>query len=263
MSAMTTASALAFSAYELDFFGRSAILKDEALEQYLGTEEAHRSTQISLIAEIATAYLTSGRRPGTSGSGGGHAERSSKLTYALDKTSLRIGSGFATGLEPDRRPPSISRAATSRAIPACVAQDRQCLDPAGRYVGSGRSSAIATSLTDITAVRDLPRRLAFRSAAESPRYSRSRAPAQGRECGHRRCARRIFPEHHPDRFRSAPPARNCPACSRPVLAPGYSHRSLNLPIFDGGSNLANLNSRESRSRNLPGPVREGHPDCVP
>ena len=46
------------SSWELDFFGRLRSLKDRALEQYLATEQAGRSTQISLIAEVANAYLT-------------------------------------------------------------------------------------------------------------------------------------------------------------------------------------------------------------
>lgn len=46
-----------FAAYELDFFGRIRSLKAEALELYLGTEEARRSAQISLVAEAANAWL--------------------------------------------------------------------------------------------------------------------------------------------------------------------------------------------------------------
>ncbi|KJK14407.1 RND transporter [Burkholderiaceae bacterium 16] len=47
-----------FNAFELDFFGRVRSLKHEALEQYLATEEARRSAHISLVAEVASAYLT-------------------------------------------------------------------------------------------------------------------------------------------------------------------------------------------------------------
>ena len=46
------------SAFELDLFGRVRNLSRAALEQYFATEEAQRATRISLIAEIATAYLT-------------------------------------------------------------------------------------------------------------------------------------------------------------------------------------------------------------
>jgi len=46
------------TAYELDFFGRVKNLKENALEQYLAMEEAHRSVRLSLVAEVARAYLT-------------------------------------------------------------------------------------------------------------------------------------------------------------------------------------------------------------
>ncbi len=49
---------LGFASYELDFFGRLRSLKDQALYQFLGTEEARRSAQISLVAEVASTYLT-------------------------------------------------------------------------------------------------------------------------------------------------------------------------------------------------------------
>jgi len=45
------------SAWELDFFGRVAALKDVALAQYLATEEARKSAQISLIASVASTWL--------------------------------------------------------------------------------------------------------------------------------------------------------------------------------------------------------------
>ncbi|HEY6451817.1 MAG TPA: efflux transporter outer membrane subunit [Steroidobacteraceae bacterium] len=46
------------SAYELDLFGRVRSLSHAALQQYLAQEEARRSAQLSLIAEVANAYLT-------------------------------------------------------------------------------------------------------------------------------------------------------------------------------------------------------------
>lgn len=46
------------SAYELDLFGRVRSLKEQALQQFLSTAEARRSTHISLVADVATAYLT-------------------------------------------------------------------------------------------------------------------------------------------------------------------------------------------------------------
>ncbi len=48
---------IGISAYELDLFGRVRSLKDQALEQYLATEQARRTVRIGMIAEVATAYL--------------------------------------------------------------------------------------------------------------------------------------------------------------------------------------------------------------
>src|SRR5690606_5040361 len=48
---------LGVNAWELDFFGRLRSLNEQALQQYLATEQAARSTQISLVASVANAYL--------------------------------------------------------------------------------------------------------------------------------------------------------------------------------------------------------------
>jgi len=49
---------LGISAYELDLFGRVRSLSEQALQTYFSSEEARRSTQISLVASVANAYLT-------------------------------------------------------------------------------------------------------------------------------------------------------------------------------------------------------------
>jgi outer membrane protein, multidrug efflux system len=48
---------LGISSWEIDFFGRIRSLKDAALQEYLATEQARRSAQISLVSEVAKAYL--------------------------------------------------------------------------------------------------------------------------------------------------------------------------------------------------------------
>jgi len=49
---------LGISSWEIDFFGRIRSLKKQALEEYLATDEACRSAQISLVSEVARVYLT-------------------------------------------------------------------------------------------------------------------------------------------------------------------------------------------------------------
>lgn len=46
------------SAFEIDLFGRLRSLKDQALESFLASEESLRAARISLVAEVALAYLT-------------------------------------------------------------------------------------------------------------------------------------------------------------------------------------------------------------
>ncbi|MGR3889140.1 AdeC/AdeK/OprM family multidrug efflux complex outer membrane factor [Pseudomonas sp. 1152_12] len=59
-SAITSnySATLGLSAYELDLFGRVRSLSEQAMLTYFGTEEARRSTQLSLVANVANAYLT-------------------------------------------------------------------------------------------------------------------------------------------------------------------------------------------------------------
>jgi multidrug efflux system outer membrane protein len=49
---------LSVSAFELDLFGRVRNLTESALAQYLATAEARKTTQISLISQVANTYLT-------------------------------------------------------------------------------------------------------------------------------------------------------------------------------------------------------------
>ena len=56
--ASTYTAGFAVSAFELDLFGRVRNLSQAALAQFLATEEARKSTQISLIASVANAYLS-------------------------------------------------------------------------------------------------------------------------------------------------------------------------------------------------------------
>jgi outer membrane protein, multidrug efflux system len=47
-----------FTSYELDVFGRMRSMTAQAFEQYLGYADTARSARISLVAEVASGYLT-------------------------------------------------------------------------------------------------------------------------------------------------------------------------------------------------------------
>ena len=55
--ASTYTAGLSVTAYELDFFGRVRALSQAAQAQLLGSQEARKTVQISLIASVANTYL--------------------------------------------------------------------------------------------------------------------------------------------------------------------------------------------------------------
>lgn len=82
--------------FELDLFGRMRSLSQAALEEYLATEEAARTAQISLVAEVIQAYLM---RDGAS-----RRHQLTQETLASRETSLQLVShrrqaGTATALD--------------------------------------------------------------------------------------------------------------------------------------------------------------------
>ena len=54
----TYTAGLSVTAYELDFFGRVRALSQAAQAQLMGSEEARKTVQISLIASVANTYLS-------------------------------------------------------------------------------------------------------------------------------------------------------------------------------------------------------------
>lgn len=54
----TYSATLGLSAFELDLFGRLRSLSDKALLTYLASEQARRSVQLTLVASVASSYLT-------------------------------------------------------------------------------------------------------------------------------------------------------------------------------------------------------------
>ncbi|UAJ12547.1 efflux transporter outer membrane subunit [Polymorphobacter megasporae] len=115
-----------FSAFELDLFGRVRNLSKAALEQYFASDEAQRSTRISLIAEIATAWLTiasdedqlalSRRTLGT-------------FKDTLDLTSAQFRIGVASELEPRQAETNYQAARNDIAVLRTrIAQDVNALD---------------------------------------------------------------------------------------------------------------------------------------
>ncbi len=144
---------IGFSVWELDFFGRLRSLNEQALELYLGTEEARRSAQISLVAEVANAWLTlAADRERLALARNTYQTR--QESYELTRRSFEAGAVSALDLRQAQTLQEDARADAAR-FAALVAQDENALALlAGTRVPA---ELLPPQLADtMTAVAELP-----------------------------------------------------------------------------------------------------------
>ena len=231
---------LGVSSYELDLFGRVRSLKDQALEQYLATEQARRSVQISLVSQVAVGYLTLA------------ADRehlqlakdtlvSQQSSYQL--TRSRFEAGISSALDINQAQTSVDTALVDIArFTALVAQDENALN---LVVGSPAPAAlIPQKLTEtLTALRDVTPGLPSDVLLHRPDILQAEGQLKGANANIGAARAAFFPritlvssvgfgsEGLAGLFKSGSLAWN--------FAPQVS-----LPIFDAGSNRANLKVAE-------------------
>lgn len=116
---------LGITDFELDLFGRVRDLSEAELQRYFATEEARRSAQLTLVSEVATAYLTLGADLAQ--------QRIARETLAsheatLELTEQRYALGAASELEVSQSRTAVetARADVSR-FAGAVAQDTNAL----------------------------------------------------------------------------------------------------------------------------------------
>lgn len=144
---------LGFSAYELDLFGRVHNLGTEALESYLSTVESQRSTQITLVSEVANDWLTLGADLQLLALAR-QTEDSQQRTYALVQQEHALGA--TDGLELAEALASLQSARNDVAV--YTAQAKQARDALDLVVGA---PVAAGDLPDarvdaVSSLRELP-----------------------------------------------------------------------------------------------------------
>ncbi len=189
---------LGFASYELDLFGRVKNLSQAALENFFAFDENRRSTQISLIAEVATAWLTlaaDGERLRLAR----ETLRSQQASYELSRRTYELGGTSGLTVAQALTTVEAARVEVARFI-SQVALDRNALE---LLAGTALRDDLLPSarLETASILVAVPAGPAIGCAADSPRCAGGRARAARIEREHRRGARGVFSEHSIDRRR--------------------------------------------------------------
>jgi len=229
---------LAVTSYELDFFGRVRSLSNAALAQYFATEEAHRSAQISLVSEVAKAYLSE-RSFAEQYEVAANTLKTRQDTYELSKQRFAAGATSALDLRDNE-----SLVAQARVSAAELARQRAQAQNAlevlvGKPIGSIADLPAPMQLSDERIISDIPAGLPSDLLEQRPdiRQAEQELLSANANIGAARAA--FFP-------------RITLTGSVGTISPGFKSLfdagtgawsfapQLVVPIFDFGRNKANL-----------------------
>jgi multidrug efflux system outer membrane protein len=189
---------LGLTSYELDLFGRVRNLNEAALQSYFQTEATQRSTQISLVASVATAWLqlaADEQRLQLARS----TLDSQRKSFELIERSHRLGAQSGLALAQAQSTVDAARA-DAAAFDSQVEQARNAL---ALLVGATPPAELMPVIPALdtgepaTAAQLLvpPAGPALQRAAAAPRRAGRRARAAREPCRHRRGARRVLSAH--------------------------------------------------------------------
>ena len=238
----TYSASLGFSSYELDLFGRVRNLNEAALQSYLSTEATTRSTQISLVAEVASAWLTLAA----------DNERlklaqdtlaSQQRTYALTGRMHELGASSALSLAQAQTTVDSARVDVA-SYTAQVALDRNALDLlAGATVPD--ELLPAAGMATASALVDVPAGLPSTLLQQRPDVLAAEHTLQGSNADIGAARAAFFPTIS----LTASPGSSSTALSG-LFKGGNSTwsfaPSVSLPIFNAGSNRASLDSAKAQ-----------------
>jgi len=227
-----------FAGYELDFFGRVRNLKDQALEQFLATEDARRSAHISLVAEVANTWLALAADQE-------HLQlardtlASQQSSLALTQRSFDVGVSATLDLNLARISVEAAKVDLAR-YTAAVAQDRNALN---LVVGSQTpEDLLPTALTDVTtALTEIPAGVPSETLLQRPDIAQAERTLRAANANIGAARAAFYP-------------RITLTASGGVASPKLSELfdsgtgtwsfmpQIVLPIFNAGSNQANLDA---------------------
>jgi multidrug efflux system outer membrane protein len=228
---------LAMASYELDFFGKVRNLSEAGLQTYLGTEEARRAQQITLVSEVANAWMTliaDQQRLKLAA----ETLQSQQTTYDLSKK--RFDSGVTSGVDMYDAQTSVEAARNDMAVyTAQVALDQNALT---LLVGGDVPDDLLPTgdLETVTQLAAIPAGLPSDLLQSRPDLQQAERAlrAANANIGVARAA--FFPSI--SLTASGGSASNTLSGLFKAGSSTWSFiPQINLPIFDGGVNRANLN----------------------
>ncbi|MGW8392467.1 efflux transporter outer membrane subunit [Pseudoduganella sp. HUAS MS19] len=232
---------LGIPAFELDFFGRVKSMSDAALQQFQATEEAHRAQQISLVAEVANAWLTLAADQE-------HLRlaeetlKNQQITYELAKR--RFESGATSGLDMYEAQTSAEAARNDAALyRAQVAADVNTLN---LLAGTSVPARLLPQgpLQQVTRLADLPAGVPSAVLQQRPDVLQAEHAVQAANANIGVARAAFFPS-----ITLTASAGSASHELSGLFKAGTGTWSfspqLNLPIFAGGANKANLEMARS------------------
>jgi len=232
---------LGVSGWEIDLFGRLQSLRDQALETYLASEDTLRSTRISLVAEVAAAYLT---LSADSAQLDIARETLASQQHSLALTRKRVELGVGSELELRQIETSVETARRDVAsYTAQVAMDRNALV---LLAGAPLPDSLLppAGLDSVTALRPLPAGLPSTVLQERPDVLAAERALRAANASIGAARAAFFP-----RISLTATAGSASASLGGLFAAGTGAWTfipqVSLPLFDGGANRANLQVAEA------------------
>jgi multidrug efflux system outer membrane protein len=232
---------LGVAAWELDFFGRLRSLSDQALEQFLATEQARRSVQIALVSQVAASWLTlAADRERLQLS----TETLSSLEASYQLTRRRFDAGISSALDVYQAQ-TIRDAAQAEIFryTALVAQDENALNLAVGAPAPAELLPLALS-ESLTALEEIPPGLTSDVLLRRPDILQAESRLKGANANIGAARAAFFPRI--TLVSSAGLGSNDLAGLFGGGSQSWRFAPLvTLPIFDAGSNRANLQVAEA------------------
>ncbi|KAB2874008.1 MAG: AdeC/AdeK/OprM family multidrug efflux complex outer membrane factor [Ideonella sp.] len=231
---------IGFASYELDLFGRVRSLNEQALQNFFATEAVRRSTQISLVAEVASAWLTlAADRERLALAEDTLASRNESLALTRRRFELGATSQLALSQAQSLVDGARSEVASYRAL---VAQDRNALALlAGAAVPD---ELLPERLSDsLNALPELPAGVPSQLLERRPDVQQAEAQLEAANANIGAARAAFFP-----RIALTATAGSASASLGDLFGGGSGTwtfaPTISLPIFDAGARQANLTGAE-------------------